>query len=65
MGKHVSVKIKEKDGWYVAVIEEIGYEGYWYTVDAAELAIKAYNCGLTDAGSINRYVNTRRADGVL
>ena len=57
--------IKEKDGWYVAVIEEIGYEGYWYTLEAAELAIEAYNDGLKSQGDINRYVNTHRADGVI
>ena len=56
---------KNEDGWWVATIKEIGYEGYWGTNEAAELAIKAYNSGITDHGAINRFVNVRRQDGMF
>ena len=56
---------QNEKGWWVATIKEIGYEGYWLSETAANLAIDAYNKGISDHGSINRYVNTRRADGMF
>lgn len=57
--------IEERDGWFVAVIDEIDYEGFWGTVEAAQLALIAYNLGFKEHGEINRFVNTRRMDGLF